>query len=330
MSDKDNISVADIEEDGSAVAHIPETEAEKLAREADEATTIRAEDGEYHEEDDHEEVDPEREAIREARREERRLKKELQKQRDNSNKNLISSLKRQNEELAARLLKLESVSTSYQFAQLDKSIDDERTRVEYAKMRLQQAITAGDGAAHNEALELFTEANQKLQQLAHYKQQAVEAAKRPQQQATVPNVAVQKNYVSWSSKNDWFDPTGDDEDSLIARAIDKKLTSEGWDPSDPDYWEELDNRLAKRLPHHYRGNVQRDQAPERTQRRSVQTSSGRENSNAGANTKPGAYKLSPERVQAMRQAGVWNDPTKRASAIRAYQKFDREEAKKSR
>jgi hypothetical protein len=301
-----------------------------MAREADEANTA-ADDGEDHDDDSVSDVDPEREAIREARREERRLKKELQKQRDNSNKNLISSLKRQNEELAARLLKLENVSTSYQFAQLDKSIDDEKTRVEYAKMRLQQAITAGDGAAHNEALELFTEANQKLQQLAHYKQQAVEAAKRPQQQATVPNTAVQKNYVSWSSKNDWFDPTGDDEDSLIARAIDKKLTSEGWDPSDPDYWEELDNRLAKRLPHHYRGgSVQKETTTERTQRKSVVTASGRENSSAGANTKPGSFKLSPERVQAMRQAGVWNDPNKRASAIRAYQKFDREEAKKTR
>jgi len=93
------------------------------------------------------ETSEEREAIREARREERRLKKDLKRQRDISAKNKIQALERRNAELAERLAKVENTAASYQFAQLDKAIEDEATRVEYAKMKMVQAAQANDVAA---------------------------------------------------------------------------------------------------------------------------------------------------------------------------------------
>jgi hypothetical protein len=44
--------------------------------------------------------------------------------------------------------------------------------------------------------------------------------------------------------------------------------------------------------------------------------------NAGG-TSPAPYKVSSERVQAMKDAGVWNDPTKRDKMIRGYMAYDK-------
>ena len=141
-------------------AHDDEEDAEDEA-EDDEA----AEDGE---------TDEERERIREARREERRLKKDLKRQREISAKNKITALERRNAELAERLAKVENTASSYQFAQLDKAIEDEATRVEYAKMKMLEAARNNDAAAQVEYLEQLTDAKQRFKQAQHYKKQQLE------------------------------------------------------------------------------------------------------------------------------------------------------------
>ena len=101
----------------------------------------------------------------------------------------------------------------------------------------------------------------------------------------------------------------------MAKQIDEALTSEGWDPTSQDYWEELDNRLQRYLPHRY--NQSEDETPSRRSRpRNIVTGSGRESSPAagGRNT----FTLSPEQVRAMKEAGFWDDPQKRAKMIKRY------------
>jgi hypothetical protein len=262
------------------------------------------------------ETDEDREKIREARREERRLKKELKKQRDASARNKITTLERRNAELAERLAKVENTASSYQFAQLDKAIEDEATRVEYAKMKMLQAAQANDAAAQVEYLEQLTDAKQRLNQAQHYKKQQLEEAKAPKQ--NVPNPIsneVQENATRWLKKNAWYDPQARDTDSRIAKVIDQELAADGWDPSDPEYWEELDSRLSSRLPHRYvsKGG---------SNKRSNPTASSRV-----ANTsspKAGTITLSRDRVQAIKDAGAWDDVEKRNKMIRAYASYDRE------
>ena len=259
--------------------------------------------------------DEEREKIREARREERKLKKELKKQRDFSAQNKIKMLERHNEDLARRLAAVENTAVSYQFAQIDKSIEDEATRVEYAKMKLTQAAQSGDAAAQVEYLEQLTEAKQRLQQAQHFKKQQLEEAKAPKQ--NVPNEVnnkVQKNAEKWLKKNSWYDPHARDTDSRIAKVIDQELAADGWDPSDSEYWEELDSRLQTRLPHRYTskgGSVKR-----------ANPSSSSRVANSGA-SKPGTITLSRDRVQAIKDAGAWDDVEKRNKMIRAYASYDR-------
>jgi len=264
------------------------------------------------------ETDEERESIREARREERRLKKELKKQRDLSAKNKITALERRNAELAERLAKVESTTSSYQFAQLDKAIEDEATRVEYAKMKMVQAAQSGDAVAQMEYLEQLTDAKQRLNQAQHFKKQQVDNAQAPKQ--NVPNpitTEVQQNATKWLKKNSWYDPQARDVDSKIAKVIDQELVSDGWDPSDPEYWEELDNRLQSRLPHRYTSKGSKE-----GRRSAGPTASSRSASTAAQ--KPGTITLSRERVSAIKDAGAWDDVEKRNKMIRAYALYDRQ------
>jgi hypothetical protein len=314
------------QEDGSFVAKVDLPEEIEDGKEH-EVKKKKEDDHEDQEEHDDEEGDEEaasegeteedREAIREARREERRLKKELKKQRDLSSKNKITALERRNAELAERLAKVESTASSYQFAQLDKAIEDEATRVEYAKMKMLQAAQSGDAASQVEYLEQLTDAKQRLNQAQHYKKQQLEAAKAPKQNVPNPaNSEVQLNATRWLKKNAWYDPQARDTDSRIAKVIDQDLAQDGWDPADPEYWEELDNRLSARLPHRYTAKGGKD----------GRKSAGPTASSRVANTtsqKAGTITLSRDRVQAIRDAGAWDDVEKRNKMIRAYAQYDR-------
>lgn len=297
--------LADVEEEQKAEA-APEKDADDSDEEIEAASN----------EQDDEETDEDREKIREARREERRLKKELSKQRDATARNKISALERRNAELAERLAKVENAAASYQFAQLDKSIEDEATRVEYAKMKMLQAAQSGDAAGQVEFLEQLTDAKERLKQAQYIKKQQLEQAKAPKQ--NVPNeinIEVQRNATQWLKKNSWYDPQARDTDSRIAKVIDQELAQDGWDPSDPEYWEELDNRLSARLPHRYtaKGGQQT--------RRAGPTASSRVANTTSA--KPGTITLSRDRVQAIKDAGAWDDVEKRNKMIRAYAQYDR-------
>jgi len=315
------------QEDGSILAKVEFPE--EIGDENEGKKTKKVEKDEDHDEEDEElhaaaddeaaeegETDEEREAIREARREERKLKKELKKQREISAKNKITALERRNEELARRLAAVESTASSYQFAQIDKAIEDEAAKVEYAKLKMLQAAQTGDAAGQVDYLEQLTDAKQRLQQAQAYKKQQLEQAKAPKQ--NVPNeisTEVQQNATKWLKKNSWYDPQARDTDSRIAKVIDQELAADGWDPADPEYWDELDNRLSARLPHRYTASGK--SAP----RRAGPTASSRVSNTTTA--RPNTITLSKDRVQAIKDAGAWDDVERRNKMIRAYASYDR-------
>jgi hypothetical protein len=329
MADKEKDVPIKEQEDGTVLAkvEIPEGfgEEEVIEIEAPPEEEEKPEDTRSQEEieddeaaEEEGETAEEREAIREARREERRLKKDLKRQREISAKNKIQALEKRNEDLARRLAAVENTAASYQFAQIDKAIEDEATRVEYAKMKMLQATQAGDAAAQVDFLEQLTDAKQRLKEAQFHKKQQLEQAKAPKQ--NVPNpitTEVQQNATRWLKKNSWYDPQARDTDSRIAKVIDQELAADGWDPSDPEYWDELDSRLSSRLPHRYTAkggnNVRKTAGP---------TASSRVANSSSA--KPGTITISKERVQAIRDAGAWDDIEKRNKMIRAYAAYDRQ------
>ena len=302
-------------EDGSAVVQLPEGE---------ESPQNESSKSDYRDDDDDEpqqaDADPEREAIREARREERRLKKQIHREKARESNTLISALKKQNEQLAERLAIIEKKTSGAELARVDKAIEDAGVQLEYAKMKLQESVSASDGQGAIQAQEMLYDAKQKMEALSNIKRQATHYNSQPKQNISVPDPIVQRYVTDWMEENPWYDPTGKNEESQITQIIDKKLTEEGYDPSSPDYWDELTYRVKKRLPEvsnrAYNETNVRNQRP-----RSVVTSSGRESS---ASSKGNQYVLTPERVSAMKEAGVWDSPDARKRATQRYMEWDRQ------
>jgi hypothetical protein len=248
-------------------------------------------------------------AQREARRNRRRAKKDHIRKSNEEKDTRLTLLQKQNQELMERLAGLERKSYSADLARLDKAIEDEELRLNYATAKMREATDNANGAAFTQAQQMWYESKRKIEAMHSFKNRAAEAGEQ-QSQGTVNPDAVRLAH-RWIDRNPWFDQNGDDEDSQIVRVIDQKMIKEGWNPSDPDFWDELDSRLQKRLPEKYNQRTESN----RSKPRSVVTGTGRETGRAsGGNT----FVLEPEQVRAMKDAGFWDDPEKRAKMIKRY------------
>lgn len=291
------------ETDGSAVVDLPEDLVpEENIEEKAEGGSVPDDGGEDHPDDTL--------AIREARRAKRKYKKEIAKATSNEKEAQLNLLRRQNEALMERLAIVERKTHSADLARIDKAIEDQELRLQYAKMKMSEAMQASDGDAFNKAQEMWDETRTAIRDLKGFK----EAQVRPQQTNNIPDPKVQRYASDWMERNPWYNPNGGDTDSRIAKVIDEDLVKEGWNPADPEYWEELDNRLSKRINPRYNDDMDVRTSVKRP--RSVQTSTGRETVNGSSNRT--SFVLDPERVRAMKDAGFWDDPQKRAKMIKRY------------
>ena len=257
------------------------------------------------------------EAVRAARRARRRSKKDLIRTTNAEKDVRLQQMQRQNEEMSARIANMERKTQQHDVSRIDKAIEDKQVALEYARMKLAEATNSGDGEGAVKAQELMFDTRQQLQQLATMKQNA----DRPQAQTQRIDPGVQRNAATWIDRNEWYKPDLSDTDSKIAKLIDEGLVSEGWNPGTADYWDELDNRLQKRLPHHYNKSSDRNDSV-RSPRNTV-GSSGREASAAYGGTNKSTYVLSPERVRAMKDAGAWENPERKKAMIANFIKYDR-------
>ena len=318
IEDKEKEEIIDIKEevDGSAVIELPESikspdvqegKADEDSDEADEQARQRelAEGGE---------VDPDAEAMREAKRAKRRARKEYHKQVSAEKDTKLHLLERQNQELLERLSVVEKKTQGTEIARINKAIEDQESKILFAKQKIKEATETGNGDLLTQAQEMWYEAKKQFESLEGLKRHSVQ---QPQHQTIqAPDPMVARYAGDWMSDNPWYDPNGRDSDSKIALTIDQTMAEEGWNPKSQEYWEELDNRLAKYLPHRYIGEVEKSVSPSTRRPRNIVTSSGRESasSSGGKNT----FTLTPDQVRAMKDAGMWDDPDKRAKMIRRY------------
>ena len=159
-----------------------------------------------------------------------------------------------NQELLERLAVVEKKTHGTEIARLNKAIEDQETKILFAKQKIKEATSTGDGDLLASAQEMWYEAKKQHEALENLKKQSVS----PQQQQTIqaPDPLVQRFASNWMMDNPWYDPNGRDPDSKVALTIDQAMADEGWNPKSPEYWDELDNRLAKYLPHRYSGAVE--------------------------------------------------------------------------
>ena len=256
-------------------------------------------------------VDADAEALRDAKRQKRLRRKEYHKQVSSEKDVKLTLLERQNQQLLERLSVLEKKSHGSDIARLNKAIEDQNTRILFAKQKIQEATSTGNGELLTSAQEMWFEARRQSEALEALKKRSV----APQRQRTIqaPDPQLQRHASNWMSNNPWYDPNGRDADSRRALNEDSILAEEGYDPKTAEYWEELDKRLQRVVPHRYTEDA--DERP-RSRPRNAVTSSGREF--ASNNGRGNSFTLSPDQVRAMKDAGMWDDAEKRAKMIRRY------------
>ena len=267
--------------------------------------------------------DPEREAIRERRRLEKLERKKRRDEAIGRDKLELSFLRKRNDDLERRLGTVEQRTHQADLSNFDAHINAARSEAEMAERVIAKAVAAGNGEDVTQAMRYRDQAMQKAQQLAFAKQQTA------QQRQTRPADGMDDMTMHYAREfiqdHPWYDMQGKDEDSAIVLAIDGALIRDGYKPDSEEYWDELRERAARRLPERFKQTTRRnDHGEEARQQRQTRggpaIGSGREH--APTSTRTEVY-VSPERKQALVDAGVWDDPVLRQKYVKRYAEYDR-------
>jgi hypothetical protein len=268
--------------------------------------------------------DAEREAIRERRRKEKAERKQRREEAISRDKLELNFLRKRNDDLERRLGSVEQRTHQADLSNFDAQISQAKNEIEMAERVIAKAVAAGNGEDVTQAMRYRDQAMQKAQQLEFSKQQAT--TQRPTQQDKGINDMAVHYAKEFISENPWYDLKGQNEDSAIVLAIDATLHREGFRPDTEEYWDELRERAARRLPERFKptGNERdtpsRQQQQSRTPRGGPAVGSGREH--APTSTRTEVY-ISPERKQALIDAGVWDDPVLRMKYVKRYAEYDK-------
>lgn len=281
-----------------------------------------SEDQEEQEEDERvasydDEQDDEREAIRERRRHEKQERKVRRDEAIKRDKLELDFLRKRNDDLERRVSVQEQRAHQIDLSAFDTAISRAASEAEMAERVIAKAVEAGNGDDVAQAMRYRDQAIAKVQQLNYQKQQAAYQKPQPQQ---IDDMTIH-HAQEFIREHPWYDVQGRDEDSAIVIAIDQSLAKEGFDSQTEDYWTELRKRVARRLPERSSKTKNRNVTDGRREPRGGPTvGSGREY--APTSTRKEVY-ISPERKQALIDAGVWDDPVLRTKYVKRYAEYDK-------
>jgi hypothetical protein len=225
-------------------------------------------------------------------------------------------LREQNDALLRRVSAIEGNTLANNVSALDQRFNQVQNEIKQAEAIIARAVEAGNGDDVAAAMRLRDDANREAAQLWQQKQQVEQA--RQQHANPGPDPRVVSYAKEWMDANPWYDPNGRDEDSAITKAIDNQLAAAGYDPKSPDYWHELTRRVAARI-----GDDGAAAPANPAKRKAPPTGTTREH--APVSTKKEIY-VTPERKQAMIDAGIWDDVSRRNQMLKAYQAYDKSSA----
>ena len=235
---------------------------------------------------------------------EKRIRQLIKQRKDRDEE--VARLIKQNEELTSRLTNTQKEFTNISKLNLDATEKQLKDKLELARANYKTAHQEGDTEKILQAQEFLNDAQNDLKSVGATKQQFKEPEVQPQQQVQQPQQQYQQptpdpKAQSWAEKNDWF---GEDKiRTAAALAIDADLKEEGFNPTDDDYYTEIDNRLKEAFPHRYQTQEVEPKEENRTQETSpAQVVAGGTRSTPSSNKK---VKLSKEDV---RLANKWNIP----------------------
>lgn len=266
-------------------------------------------------------------------RESRKARRERQRRARHRNEVELNFLRTQNEQLEKRVRDIDSRVERSEVGAIDQRINSIQSQLKVADQVLAKAHETGSGEDVVEATNIRDRLKDSLGRLSSAK---TEFSRRAQETENEPEVDSRLVFhaSTWMKSHSWYDPKGTDKDSRAVAAIDNRLVQEGFDPRSPEYWDELSDRVAARLPHKFKDkrngrtdDDDPDDESEDTRDRQADRRGKGPRFSTGGRERPlrkNEVYVDPGRKQALIEAGVWDDKVLRNKYLKKYAEWDRE------
>jgi len=178
------------------------------------------------------------------------------KEREEKIEQLVARQRELEEQLKTKQKEVEtSVEKSFESAEQNVN-----SRMELARDAYRQALESGDTDRIVAAQEHLSKAQNDASMLQMNKQQFV--VDRPVEEQAQPvqeeqSAQYDRLAVEWAGRNSWFGQ--DSVMTTLALEIDSDLKNEGYDPSEVEFYQEIDSRLRERYPERFGIEQQRQQ-----------------------------------------------------------------------
>lgn len=272
-------------------------------------------------------------------------------------------LLQQNAEMMQRLASVETTAIEARLLTVDSRLSECLNDAEQAELLELDALKGNDNQAVLQARRIREKAASQANLFRAEKQRLTDASAqqktRPAQAAPIPGAAeIAQQAAQFRADKPWvqFAQNGAplNAETAVAVSVDHALKKEGrLSERDPAYWQELDKRVKAALPHLFQtANTDQEddededddfvetatttQKPAQRQaaKPAVAASTGRKGPAVGSsgrqqNAGASVTRLSPDRVAALKELGVWEDPKERAVWVKNYEDYDRKKAAKN-
>jgi len=219
----------------------------------------------------------------------------------------ITALIQKNEVLSGSLRTKDNEVHQVNKLSLDASEKQLTDKLELARTVYMEAFEEGEKEKLLKAQEMLNEAQADLKAVSSakldYEEVEEVAPVQPQYRPPPPQPTTDPRAEEWASRNSWFGQ--DNIKTAAALAIDAELKEEGFNPSDNDFYQEIDNRINKAFSQNTEETKERVQEMSSTP---AQVVSGSSRSSPSSASK---VKLSREDV---RLAQKWNIPLEQYAA----------------
>ena len=218
----------------------------------------------------------------------------------------LAQLMKQNEELNQKLNSSQHQFNTVSKLNLDASEKQITDKLELARNAYKSAHEEGDSAKILQAQEFLNEAQNDLKSLnvtkQQFDQQPVQQPQQPVQQQYQPQPTPDPRAAEWAQRNEWF---GSDQVMTAASlAIDGQLKEEGFNPTDPEYYTEIDRRMQETFPHKFAANA----VPVEEVRKQEEASKPAQVVAGASRSSPGSSKKVKLSKEDIRLANKWNIP----------------------
>ncbi len=202
----------------------------------------------------------------------------LRAQRDNLAREL-EQVKRERDEAKQRASRSDSIASDATAIGLDSYINAIDNELKTLRAQFNEAYDAGDrDKLADIQLAMAEKAAEKKQAQAERKRLPTKAAGSNEDQSrqtqrtddtsnrttggSEGSVKVNPEATKWARRNvKWFNKNP--AMTAAAHVFDRQLVQEGWDPTDPEYFEELDRLVREEFPHRFKDEEGEEEKPQR-------------------------------------------------------------------